>query len=88
MAFGAMMALRNRGIEVPAEVSVVGFDDIRAAALTYPPLTTVRQPAYDIGRTATTQLLQYVAMGQVPPASRHLLPVELRVRDSTTRAPR
>lgn len=87
MAFGAMVALRSRGIEVPREVSVVGFDDIPAAALSYPSLTTVRQPAYDIGRTATTQLLQYVGRGEVPPASRHLLPVELRVRDSTAHAP-
>jgi LacI family transcriptional regulator len=88
MAFGAMLALRRHGVNVPAEVSVVGFDDIRAAALSCPTLTTVRQPAYDIGRTATGQLLSYVALGKVPPASRHLLPVELRVRDSTAPAPR
>jgi len=87
MAFGAMMALRNHGVGVPKDVSVVGFDDIPVAALSCPALTTVHQPAYDIGRTATTQLLQNVAVGEVPPASRHLLPVELRVRESTARAP-
>jgi LacI family transcriptional regulator len=67
---------------------VVGFDDIRAASLAHPPLTTVHQPAYDVGRTATAQLLQYVTRGEVPPASRHTLPVELKVRSSTAPAAR
>jgi LacI family transcriptional regulator len=86
MALGVLAVLNERGIGVPGEVSLVGFDDIRAASLCAPPLTTVHQPAYDIGRTATTQLLQYVANGEVPPASRHLLPVHLEVRGSTARA--
>ncbi|MFI7706158.1 LacI family DNA-binding transcriptional regulator [Nonomuraea sp. NPDC049480] len=81
MAFGAIAALRDAGLRVPDDVSVVGFDDIRAASLTA--LTTVHQPAYDVGRTATAQLLQYVSRGEVPPASRHTLPVELKVRAST-----
>ena len=67
---------------------MVGFDDIRAASLRHPPLTTVHQPAYDVGRTATAQLLQYVTRGEVPPASRHTLPVELKVRGSTAPAAR
>ncbi|NGO10429.1 LacI family transcriptional regulator [Streptomyces sp. HC44] len=83
MAFGALTALREAGLSVPQDVSVVGFDDIRAASLAHPPLTTVHQPAYDVGRTATAQLLQYVTRGEVPPASRHTLPVELKVRGST-----
>lgn len=83
MAFGAIAALRDAGLAVPRDVSVVGFDDIRAASLAFPSLTTVHQPAYDVGRTATAQLLQYVSRGEVPPASRHTLPVELKVRDST-----
>ncbi|OAH13649.1 LacI family DNA-binding transcriptional regulator [Streptomyces jeddahensis] len=83
MAFGALTALREAGLSVPGDVSVVGFDDIRAASLAHPSLTTVHQPAYDVGRTATAQLLQYVSRGEVPPASRHTLPVELKVRAST-----
>ncbi|MBA2948004.1 LacI family DNA-binding transcriptional regulator [Streptomyces himalayensis] len=83
MAFGALLALREAGLSVPHDVSVVGFDDIRAASLAHPSLTTVHQPAYDVGRTATAQLLQYVTRGEVPPASRHTLPVELKVRAST-----
>ncbi|WP_328351428.1 LacI family transcriptional regulator [Streptomyces sp. NBC_00445] len=83
MAFGALTALRDAGLSVPQDVSVVGFDDIRAASLSHPSLTTVHQPAYDVGRTATAQLLQYVSRGEIPPASRHTLPVELKVRGST-----
>ncbi|GAB2832157.1 LacI family DNA-binding transcriptional regulator [Lentzea nigeriaca] len=88
MAFGAIAALREAGLAVPRDVSVVGFDDIRVASLSSPALTTVRQPAYDVGRTATAQLLQYAARGAVPPASRHTLPVELQVRDSTAQPAR
>ena len=84
MAFGAIAALREAGLEVPGDVSVAGFDDIRVAALAHPSLTTVRQPAYDVGRTVAAQLLQYVSRGEVPPASRHILPVELKVRASTS----
>jgi LacI family transcriptional regulator len=88
MAFGALLALREAGLSVPHDVSVVGFDDIRAASLAHPSLTTVHQPAYDVGRTATAQLLQYVTRGEVPPASRHTLPVELKVRSSTAQPAR
>jgi LacI family transcriptional regulator len=87
MAFGAIAALAEAGLRVPTDISVAGFDDIRAAALTAPALTTVYQPAYDVGRTATAQLLQYVARGELPPASRHILPVELKVRASTAPPP-
>jgi LacI family transcriptional regulator len=87
MALGAIAALREAAIGVPDEVSVVGFDDIRLAAHATPPLTTVYQPAYDMGRTVTAQLLQYIARGEMPPASRHILPVQLRVRASTSAPP-
>lgn len=83
MAIGALAALREAGLSVPQDVSLAGFDDIRAASLVFPPLTTVHQPAYDVGHTATTQLLKYVARHQVPPSSRHTLPVQLKVREST-----
>ncbi len=82
-AFGVIAALRDAGYAVPQDVSVVGFDDIRAASLVHPGLTSVRQPAYDIGRTAAAQLLEYVAAGEIPPASKHILPVSLVVRGTT-----
>jgi len=48
-AYGARLALYRRGISVPDEVSLVGFDDLHSSMYTTPPLTTVRQPLYDVG---------------------------------------
>lgn len=59
-AIGAITALREAGIDVPSQVSVVGFDDIACAATNNPPLTTVRQPLQEMGRVAATTLLQLI----------------------------
>lgn len=56
-AMGAILALRESGLRVPRDVSVVGFDDVLAASTYNPPLTTVRQPLRDMGQTAATTLL-------------------------------
>jgi len=56
-ALGAIAALLERNVRVPEDVAVTGFDDIEESALTTPPLTTVRQPLYEIGRTAVELLL-------------------------------
>jgi len=56
-ALGAMDAIRERGLRIPDDISVVGFDDIPAAAMTYPKLTTVRQPLVQMGREAVMELL-------------------------------
>ena len=57
MAQGAMHALRNRGLTVPLDVSVVGFDDVPDAAHTYPPLTTVHQDFLGVGEQAVAMLV-------------------------------
>jgi diguanylate cyclase (GGDEF)-like protein len=57
MAIGAMQALSSRGLRVPDDVAVIGFDDLEAAQLCFPPLTTVRQPLYEQGCVATELLL-------------------------------
>jgi DNA-binding LacI/PurR family transcriptional regulator len=82
VAFGAIAAIREAGLRVPDDISVVGFDDIALAAFFDPPLTTVRLPAYDLGLAAGTALLDRVAGRPVP--DRTLLPTELIVRSSTT----
>lgn len=57
MAMGAMDAIRNRGLRVPDDISVLGFDDIPQAALVRPALTTVQQPLEKMGRMAAQMLL-------------------------------
>ncbi len=60
MAFGVRLALYRRGIRVPEDVSVVGFDDEVMAAFMIPPLTTVRQPSVDMGRAAAAAVLNLI----------------------------
>ncbi len=81
VAFGAIAAIREAGLRVPDDISVVGFDDIPLAAFYDPPLTTIRLPAYDLGLAAGAALLDRVAGRPVP--DRSLLPTELIVRSST-----
>jgi DNA-binding LacI/PurR family transcriptional regulator len=59
-AMGAIVALREAGLEVPGQVSVLGFDDVVGAATNNPPLTTVRQPLQEMGRAAATALLHRI----------------------------
>ncbi len=59
-AIGAIRALQDVDLRVPADVSVIGFDDIKAAAYTLPRLTTIRQPLAEIGRIATQCLLNRI----------------------------
>jgi LacI family transcriptional regulator len=61
MAYGARLGLFRRGIRVPEDVSIVGFDDLLSSAYTTPPLTTVRQPTFDMGRAAAQAVLQLLA---------------------------
>jgi LacI family transcriptional regulator len=58
LALGASLALRERGIEVPADMALVGYDDVEFAAALAPPLTTVRQPSFEMGVAAARLLLR------------------------------
>lgn len=60
MAFGARLALYRRGIRVPDDVSLVGFDDETTAAFMIPPLTTVRQPSVEMGLAAAARVLDLI----------------------------
>jgi LacI family transcriptional regulator len=81
MAFGGYEAIRARGLRIPQDVSVIGFDDIPQAAQLHPGLTTVRQPLVEMGRRATEMLLRWIDDEEQRPGYVEL-PVELVVRDS------
>ena len=81
-ALGVLNALAENRRSVPDDVSVVGFDDLRLAAYTSPPLTTVRQPGVEIARLAT-EILIGLTEGRPAQRMRHLLEPELVLRAST-----
>jgi LacI family transcriptional regulator len=81
MAMGAMDAIRERGLRIPEDVSIVGFDDIPQAAMVRPALTTVRQPLEQMGRLATQMLIDQLKNPEKE-FGRIELPTELIVRDA------
>jgi len=81
MALGVLEGARERGLRVPEDLSVVGFDNIEMAAMSSPPLTTLDQPRYELGQTAA-RMLTAACNGETPP-SRVLLKANLIARGST-----
>ena len=84
-AIGAIRALQERGLRVPEDVSVLGFDDIPGAAFHHPSLTTVRQPLKRMGEVAAQTLLERIE-GQIEYPSEIAIEPELVVRESTAKA--
>jgi DNA-binding LacI/PurR family transcriptional regulator len=81
MAHGALLALKDAGRRVPSDVAVVGFDDFDISRYSEPPLTTVRQPIVEMGRTMARQLLGLIN-GEAHQADAVVLPTELVLRES------
>jgi DNA-binding LacI/PurR family transcriptional regulator len=88
MALGVLGRLSDRGVAVPGDVSVVGFDDIQMAALATPALTTVAVPTAIAGRAAVDMLLDALAERTGNGRQAYELRTELMVRASTGPAPR
>jgi DNA-binding LacI/PurR family transcriptional regulator len=86
MAFGAIRAARGRGLTVPGDVSVVGFDDSPLIAFADPPLTTIRQPVEAMGAAAVNVLLEEIG-GNPAQRGEFVFQPELVVRGSTAAAP-
>ncbi|MCX4525569.1 MULTISPECIES: LacI family DNA-binding transcriptional regulator [unclassified Streptomyces] len=86
MALGVIRAARERGLRVPEDVSVVGFDDSPLIAFTDPPLTTVRQPVRAMATAAVGALLESVG-GTPVQRTEYIFQPELVVRGSTAQAP-
>lgn len=87
MALGAIRAVRQEGLHVPKDVSVVGYDDSPLIAFTDPPLTTVRQPVQAMGLAAVRALIDEI-QGRGTPHVEYFFSPELVVRSSTDSAPR
>ncbi|MGA7339973.1 MAG: LacI family DNA-binding transcriptional regulator [Terracidiphilus sp.] len=81
-AIGAIRALQDVNLHVPDDISVIGFDDIKAAAFTLPRLTTINQPLEEIGRIATQSLLNRIH-NTTQPRDEITVEPELVVREST-----
>ncbi|MFQ5856494.1 MAG: LacI family DNA-binding transcriptional regulator [Anaerolineae bacterium] len=83
LAIGALQAIHEAGLQVPQDVAIVGMDDIYAASVTAPPLTTVAKRKYEQGWRAGTFLLERIE-GKAPETPRrHTSPCRLRIRGST-----
>ncbi|MFT2817180.1 LacI family DNA-binding transcriptional regulator [Leifsonia sp. A12D58] len=85
MALGLMHAIHDAGLDIPGDISVIGFDDIPEAAHFWPPLTTVRQDFSELGRRSIALLLAQIAGEDTEPYRGSIIP-ELIVRSSTGRA--
>ncbi len=86
-AIGAIRALKDMGLSVPGDVSVVGFDDILSAAYATPSLTTVRQPLMEMGKRGAQVLLERINRQDNGHLSEIVVAPELVVRESSGRAP-
>jgi len=81
MAIGVIERLRVEGVKVPEDIAVIGFDDIEISTFVNPPLTTVKQPIYEIGRTAAKILLDLIN-GKIEVPVHKMLKTELIERES------
>lgn len=88
LAIGALLAAREIGIRVPDDLSIVGVDDMFAAAITSPPLTTIAIPRYEIGRQAARLLVENIESTAPVPPRKVLLRCTLRIRGTTAEARR
>ena len=80
-AFGAMKAILEHGLRIPEDIATVGMSDDVRAELASSPLTTIRQPAYEIGKTAAATLISEIE-GKSKPGKRVAVDTELIVRKS------
>ena len=81
-AYGVRLGLYRKGIRVPEDISLIGFDDLPSSLYTTPPLTTIHQPLYDMGLLATKTLLGLIAGNEVDTT---LPGLELIARETTRR---
>lgn len=81
-ALGVIRAVKDFGLQIPADISVMGFDNLDLAPLADPPLTTMAQPFYDMGAKACERLIQIIEAKQRPRTKLVMMPAELVIRKS------
>jgi LacI family transcriptional regulator len=84
MALAALQAIRDVRLQPPHDVALVGFDDLEAAALAYPPLTTIRQDRQELGTIAATRAIELIEDPDPAAPLTDILPVDLVVRASSS----
>ncbi|QNG61658.1 LacI family DNA-binding transcriptional regulator [Bacillus sp. PAMC26568] len=84
MAFGAIKAIKSKGLSVPHDISVMGFDDIKFSSIIEPALTTIAQPAFDIGTKAMELLIRLMNKEEIE-KSQYILEDQLIIRDSCSK---
>ena len=85
MAMGAYHEIRSAGLKIPEDISVMGFDDIRYARVMDPPLTTIYQPAEEIGQRVMYRLFNEIEQGRSKHGQSEIVPHKLIVRQSVAR---
>ena len=80
MAYGVLVEIKRRGLRVPEDIALIGYDDFGVSRITTPAVTTISVPAAEVGRRATVRLLQVIE--KRTPFRREVLPVSLTIRDS------
>jgi DNA-binding LacI/PurR family transcriptional regulator len=81
LTVGALRAIREKNLRIPADVSLCGFDDIQWTSLVTPPLTVISQPVYQIGQKAVELILEHIA-NPLKPASKLVFKSSLEIRES------
>ncbi|MCC6580587.1 MAG: LacI family DNA-binding transcriptional regulator [Phycisphaeraceae bacterium] len=87
LAFAGMQEIMRLGLRIPQDVSVAGFNDVQLAQLTWPPLTTVRQPSDEFASKCVELLVEQIDAGHALPARQVLVPTQLIARQSTGPVP-
>lgn len=82
MTVGAIKYLKEKRVAIPGDIAIIGFDDYKWASITEPSLSMVKQPAYDIGETASTLLIKRIKKEEVGGNKEYRLPTKLIIRDS------
>ena len=85
MAIGCLHEVKTSGLAVPGDISIVGFDDIRYAEVTDPPLTTISQPAEEIGERVMYRLCRRIEAGNGASSKPEIVPHKLIIRQSVAK---